>query len=450
MKRAIWQLIFLIALCIIVPIRSPVAAQAQATGPLYTVEIQGTVTAITIDYLKRALHYAESADANALIIQLSSTGGVLRDIRPFAGLIATAHIPVIIYIAPAGTQSGATGAILLSAAHISAMAPDTSFGSPTPLAEIDAALSTQTRDLLLDSVTDQMRTWNNAHTRDSSWIERAVREGNIINNTQAITPRPPMIDLVAADQQELLTLLNGRTITLTDGRHITLVTLGRTPNPIEPTLWESLRMLLATPTIAFILLIMGALAIYLELASPGTSIFAGIGVVFLIGAILGLIVLPIRWWSLLLLLGAFALIGTEFFIPTHGGLTVTGLALLIIGALTLIDTAQAPNSGIVLWAIVLVAIGLATFAGIGILLMLRNRQRPIATGREALIGQIAEVRQRLAPEGMIFVEGALWQAISEDGISEPGEWVQITAIHELHLVVRHLEEESAHPKANGP
>lgn len=431
----IWALFFLLS-------QSTVATMAQQPrGPIYTVEASGTITSVTIDYLRRALQLAESADASVLIIRLSSSGGVLRDIRPFAGEIVRARVPVVVYVTPSGTQSGAVGAFFLSASHMSALAPDTSFGSPYPLTEVDAALTEQTRNLVLDSVTDQLRTWNAQHGRNTEWVERAVRQGVVLTNEQASAATPPAVDIVTTSQEELLTLLEGRTIKLADGRDIQLHVMGQNIVAVEPTLWEWIRLTLATPSVAFILLVLGALAIYLEFGAPGTSFFVGIGIVMLAGATLGLIVLPIRWWSLLLLLFALGLVGAEFFIPTHGGMAVTGLALLVVGALNLIDPVQAPGTFIAVWIVLLVVFALASFAALGLWLALRNRAHPITTGQEALIGKLAQVRQRLEPDGMVFVEGALWQAMSENGTVEEGDWVRIMAIHELRLIVQRLDTE---------
>ncbi|MBO9324002.1 MAG: nodulation protein NfeD [Roseiflexus sp.] len=422
----------------------------QSGGPLYAVEVNGIVTAPTIDYLRRAVQIAEASSADALIISYSSTGGVLREVRVFAAEIVQARVPIVVFITPRGTQAGPAGAIFVTAAHVSALAPDTSFGSPFPLAQVDETLSQQTRDLLLDNVSAQMKKWNETRGRNADWIDRAVREGVILNNQQAISLDPPAVDLVAADQRELLTLLEGRTVTLDDGRTVRISALGRTPTLIEPTLFESLRLALADPTVAFALLVLGSMAIYLELNTPGVGLFAGAGLVLLLGAAAGFLVLPIVWWGMTLVILGLVLIGAEFVAPTHGGLMITGLAMLGVGGGNLIDATQAPGAGVAWWALLIVVGGIAATAAAGLALALRSRKRPAATGTEALIGRLAQVRRRLDPRGMVFVEGALWQAISESEPVEVGDWVRVVAVHNLQLIVRPLESEEPAPQEAQP
>jgi membrane-bound serine protease (ClpP class) len=433
---------FAILLIILLAGAGLATAQAQANGPIYHVEVEGIVTDVTINYLRRALDQAEASSATALIIQLSSDGSVLRSIRPFAGELAEAEVPVVVYVAPTGTEAGTAGTFFLSAAAIAAMAPDTSFGNSTPLASVDELLSEQTQNLLLDDVTQQLRDWNANHGRNTDWIDRAVRDGAIINNEQAIATNPPTVDLVARDDAELLTLLEGRTIELANGQQIQLNTLGQTTTPIAPTLWEQFLMFITNPTVAFLLLVMGAIAIYGEIVTPGVGVLAGLGVVLILTALGGLLVLPVRWLSFVGVLLAFGIVGADLFVPSHGALTVIGIVILVVSALTLIDTAQAPNTFIALWAIAMVALLVAAFAAIGLWLILRTRNQPVATGQEGLVGRLAEVRKRLEPEGMVFVEGALWRAISEDGEVEPGDWVRVMAVYDLRLVVRRLDAES--------
>ena len=443
MIRRLLQII-LVTVCVGLALNgrpAPTRAQA-ATGPVFVAEIHGTITSVTIGYLQRTLRMAQAANANAFVIQMSNNGAVLRDARAFAGEIAAASVPVVVYVAPGGTQSGAAGALFLSAAHIAAQAPDTSFGSPYPLTQVDSALTQQTRDLLLDSVTSQIRDWNTARGRNVAWVDQAVREGVVLDNQQASALKPPAVDLVAANRAELLTLLEGRQVKLQDGRSVQLQTLGRNLVDVSPSTWESLRLALSDPTVAFVLLVLGVLSICMEFAAPGTTIFAGVGIVLLVAAGLGLWVLPLRWWALAVLLLALGLLAGEFVVHSHGALAVAGVALLGVGALNLIDPVQAPDTVIAFWVIILVALALVTVVALGVWLALRSRDRPLATGQETMVGRLAEVRERLDPDGMVFVEGALWRAISEDGPVEAGDWVRVASVHGLRLIVRRIDREA--------
>lgn len=418
---------------------APPAQIAPTAGPIYTIEVTSTLTTATISYMRRSLRVAEAAHAQALIIMLSSSGGILSELRPLAADLYAAAVPVVVYIAPSGTQSSAPGAFLLSAAHLSAMAPETSFGSAYPLASVDPALTQQSSALVSDSIADQLRDWNRARGRSAAWVDQAIQSGAILTSQQAAATTPPTIDIVAADQAQLQALLDGRVVTLADQSEVAIATLGQPTIAITPTLAELVWQLLAEPNVAFALLILGALAISLEVAAPGTSLFAGIGIVMLIGAAVGLVALPVQWWAIALLLGGLALLGLEFVVSSHGGLTVAGLGLLAAGGLNLIDPVQAPGASVTPWAVATIVIGLAAVVGLGFGLALRARRAPLATGSESLIGRTAEVRQRLEPHGMVFVDGALWQAISEEGAVEVGDWVRIVAIHRLRLLVRPIE-----------
>lgn len=420
---------------------------SQERGAIYQVEVRGIVTVMTVGYLERAIAVAEASNATALIIQLSNRGAVIRDIRPLAERIAQSTVPIVVYVAPPGTQSGAAGTLLLSASHIAAMAPNTSFGISAPLVHVRGTLSEATQHLLLDSMVRQLREWNEQRGRSVAWVGQAVHQGLIMTNEQAFATTPPTINLVAQDMEELLLLLQGRMVTLKTGHTLTMQTLGKTPKMIVPSLWERLLFFLAHPTTMFLLLVMGCTALCVELTQPGVGIFTGIALVLLGGALVGVIVLPIRWISLVGCLLAFALIAADMFIPSHGGLTLIGVVLLVISAMTLVDAAQAPGVFVALWAIALVALIIAAFAAVVVWFVVQLRSQPVATGGEGLIGKLAEVRERLAPEGMVFVEGAYWRAICEEGEVEKGAWVRVVAVHALRLVVRPIHPSGPRPTA---
>jgi membrane-bound serine protease (ClpP class) len=417
--------------------------RAQVNGPIYRIEIADVVSSHAVNYMRRAVREAEAANAEALIIRLAPQGAVLREVRQFAAEIADARIPIVVYVGPAGAQSGAAGAWLISAAHVAAMAPDTRFGAALPLAEPNPQLTEQTQELFLTEVITQLSDWNADRGRSADWVEQAVREGAVLTNTQAAALNPPAVEIVARDDADLLTLLEGRVVTLQNGDERTLRTLGQPTELLAPSLWEQILLLLANPTIAFLLLVMAGIALYAELVTPTFGMLAAIGGVLFLGSLVGFIALPVRWISVLGLLVAFGFIAADLYVASHGATTVIGLGIFVLSALTLFDTAQAPGVAVALWAVVLVVVLLAGLAAGGIYLALRTRNRPVTTGQEGLIGRLAQVRKRLEPEGMVFVEGALWRAVSEDGDVDVGDYVRVTGVYELRLTVRRVLAEEA-------
>ncbi len=412
---------------------------AQSSRPIYLVEYDGVLSSYAAGYIRRALREAEAANAQALIVQLTPRGAVLQEARALANDIAAARVPVVIYISPAGHDAGAAGSWLLPAAHIAAMAPDSRFGIAAPLFAPTMGLGEATQDLLLAEQLQQFEAWGAARNRNVEWAEIALRSGFIATAAQAIEANPPLIDLVARDRAELLQRLEGRAVTLADGSQIVLSTLGTRPSVIDVNLVEAALLVLANPTIVFILLMMAGLAFYAEFLSPTVGILAGLGVLLLVGAIIGMIALPVQWLSVIGILIAFGLVAADLFVPSHGALTVIGVGIMIASALTLFDATQAPGVAVALWVVMLVAVLIAIFAITGVWLALRSRKQPVTTGQEGLIGRLAEVRKRLDPEGMVFVEGALWRAVCENGTAEEGEFVRVTGIYGLRLTVRRIE-----------
>jgi membrane-bound serine protease (ClpP class) len=415
-------------------------AAAQPRGPVYLLDLDGVLSRYSVGFVQRAIRDAEVSGAEVLIVRLGVSGAVLQDTRLLADQVAAAELPVVVYVAPPGTRSGAAGTWLLNAAHIAALAPNTNFGITTPLVVPDAELTDDTAELLRAEVIALMEERSQTRGRNDAWIEQAVRDGAVLNNEQASALNPPAVEIVARDLDELLTLLEGRVVSLENGTTRTLSTLGRAPEPLPPSLWELFLMTLANPTVAFMLLIMAGIAVYAELLSPTVGALAGLGFVLLVLALIGLIALPVRWFAVFGIAVAFGLVAADLFLPSNGLVTLIGLVLLVVSAMTMFDGTQAPGVAVALWAVLLVAAMIGAFAALGIYLALRIRKRPVSTGQEGLVGRMAEVRKRLEPEGMVFVEGALWRAISEDGEVDTGEYVRITGVYELRLTVRRLAD----------
>ena len=414
---------------------------AQVRQPVYEVSLGRGITPPAVDLARRALREASAADASVLIIRVGSGGGVLDAAWDLAHEINNADVPVVVWVGPGPVAGGPAGALLLAAADVAAMAPGSTVGFAQPLARTASGFSLQTQQLLVDDVAQELTSWQRARGRNAEWIERAARSGALIDAERARGLDPPLIDLVAATPEELTTALVGREVSVADGPARQLDTLGAPSVTVRPTLVESLTQWLAVPTVAFVLFVLGAIAIYLELANPGVGVPGVSGGVLLIAALYGFVQAEVRPLAVLLLVVALILVGLEHMVLSHGGLTLAGAILLVFGALWLVDPARAPGLGVAPFSIVGTTLILVAAAAGLVVLAVRIRDRQPATGSEALIGQIAEVRRPLDPEGMVFVAGALWLAWTDQGPLVTGELVEVAGIENLRLYVRKVERE---------
>jgi membrane-bound serine protease (ClpP class) len=418
----------------------PHGAQAQNPAHIYYVVAERGLTIPAVSLVRRSLREAEAANATALVIEVRG-GGSLSSAWPLARELAAAEVPVVTYIAPRGGRSGPIGTLLVSAAHVATMAPGATIGFAEPLIDIPAGFSTATQQLVVEDAVKQLTVWAQARGHNADWVEQAARSGAIITAEQAQSLDPPVIDVVATDE-ELLTGLQGRRVTLSNGEIRTLDTLGARVQRVEPTVWEALGQILALPSVAFVLFVLGGMALYLELANPGVGVPGIAGAILVIAALIGFALGEVRPLAVLLLAAGLVVVGLEHLVLSHGGLTLAGLILLVLGALYLVDPARTPGLGVSYLVIGGVALMLAGVAAALVALAVRVRVHKPVTGRDALLGQIAEVRQPIAPEGLVFVNGALWSAWTDEGPFAPGDFVEVVEVEGLRLYVRAVKPEA--------
>ncbi|HEX6293186.1 MAG TPA: NfeD family protein [Herpetosiphonaceae bacterium] len=432
---AVWLMVYLFLVALL-----PSGIGAQSQGQVYYVAAEQGLTTPAISLVRRALREAEAANAKALVIEVRG-GGSLDGTWQLARDLAAARVPVVAYIAPRGGRSGPVGTLLVTAAHVAAMAPGATIGFAEPLVDIPSNFSPTTQRLVVEDAVKQLTAWAQARQHNADWIEQAVRSGAIVTAEQAHALDPPVIDVVATED-ELLASLQGRRVTLAHGETRTLETLGAQVQRVEPMVWESLGQLLALPSIAFVLFVLGGIALYLELANPGVGIPGIAGAILVVAALVGFVLGEVRPLAVLLLAAGLVVVGLEHVVMSHGGLTVAGLILLVLGALYLVDPARTPGLGVSSLVIAGVALVLAGAASGLVALAVRVRARRPVTGRDALIGQVAEVRQTVAPEGQVFVNGALWSAWTDDGPFAVGDFVEVVGVEGLRLYVRRVGQEA--------
>jgi membrane-bound serine protease (ClpP class) len=421
-------IVIVTTLCALLPALR-IWAQASSQPLVYRLEIRDTIQPITAGRLDRALQQANQDHAAALLIELDTPGGLLDSTRQMVGAILSSPVPVIVYIAPAGARAGSAGFFLLEAADIAAMAPGTNAGAAHPVLASGTPDDTMKQKIENDTAAF-LRSFIGRHGRNAQVAEEAVRNSKSFSADEALNLQGEhLIDLTAANDQQLLSALDGRTVTRDDGsgqkssfifhlQNAQIVTL-------QPTVREQVLGALANPNLALLLLVGGALLIYLEFNAPGTIVPGALGTVMVLLAVFSLDLLPIRHTAILLLLAAAVLMVLEIKFTSHGALGIAGIVCLAIGTLTLVD-APIPEMGIH----PLIALALST--GFGILtiallrLALRARRTKFLIGPAALVGFPATAMEDLRPAtqaatqgiGRILVQGEIWQATCTEPVPE--------------------------------
>ena len=413
-----------------------VVARAQTGSPRIDVlTVKGTINPVLTDYIERGIEQAEETGASAVIIQMDTPGGLDTAMRDIIQSIINARVPVVVYVSPAGARAASAGTYITLSAHVAVMAPNTAIGAATPVAlggDGEAQMSEEMKNKVINDAIAYIRDLASRHGRNAEWAERAVRDGSSATSQEALTLN--VVDMVASDLDTLVAQLNGRTVTLIDGRELTLNTEGAVINYADMSLREDFLYTIADPNIAYLLLSLAMLGIMVEIFNPGLIFPGVVGAISLLLAFFSLGVLPFNWAGVLLIALAFGLFVGEVLTTTFGLFTAGGVVSLVIGSLILFKSAS-PLFRVDPWLIAAVTISLTAVFAFVINRAIRAHRKQAATGREELIGKRAVVKEALDPEGTVFYKGELWAAISEKGRIEADEEVIITAMDGLILNV---------------
>ncbi len=408
------------------------AASARAQGPQADLlEVKGPVTPMVASYIQRGIREAESDGAVCLIVQLDTPGGSVGVMAEIVQAIANARVPVVVYVAPSGAMAASAGTFVVLSGHVAAMAPGTTIGAAHPVGAQGEDLSETMKEKEVNALAAQVRALAQRRGEKAlNWVEQAVRESVSATANEAL--ELGVIDVIADDTEDLLAKLDGMTL-LVANAEVTLHTREAFIRPIAMTPVENFFHVISSPTIAYILLIVGINALILEFSSPGGFMAGVIGAILLLLGLYALGTLPVNYTGLLLIGLAFALFIAEALTPTTGALAAAGVGALVLGSMLLFDSPYLAVSRGVIAGVALATGGFFLFA---VSAIVRARRRCVATGREALVGRKARVRRALNPEGTIFLEGELWSAVAEDGPIARGEEVEVLALEGFRLRVR--------------
>jgi membrane-bound serine protease (ClpP class) len=416
---------------------------SSGSGFVYVAKFDMPITPISEQYYNRIIKAANDDGANALVIDLDTPGGLVGSMQDMVKSMLASNVPIIVYVSPQGAMAASAGIFLVYASHVAAMAPNTTIGSAqvilnagdtsggsTPETGDAAAERAKVTNLLVS----QIRNLAAQRGRNADFSEQAVRQSANVGAQAAVDQH--IVDFVAQNVSDVLAKADGRMVSMSDGHQIAVQTKDAAVKTLEPTFGENLLMLITNPDVAFVLISLGTLGITWELINPG-SVFPGvIGAIFLLTGFLALGTLPVNWGGAVFIVLAFVMFIADVFLPTHGILTAGGIVSLVIGGLLLINTAAAPGlPGVSAWVVAGTAAGLGAFFFFAVFKVVQARRKRPSTGRESLVGSVGETRTDLAPDGMVFVSGELWQAWSSSGPIPAGRSVRVVDAEGLKLMV---------------
>lgn len=418
------------------------SAAVTARADVLRLDINDTIHPITLEYITRAIETAKTEHADAILIRLSTPGGLAESTREIIQQIVASPVPVIIYVGPSGARAASAGFFILESADVASMAPGTNTGAAHPVTigggQPDKIMSEKIEN---DSAA-LMRSVVAKRGRNVEIAESAVRQSKSFTDQEALQDK--LIDLVTPNEHDLLTQLDGRTITRFNGDKLTLHLANKPVRQFDMTLKQRILAYLMDPNIAFVLLAIGLLALYVEFNHPGAVVPGVVGFFFVVLAVFALNILPVRYAALALILVAFVFFALEAKFASHGILTIAGIVSMVLGALLLVD-APIPQMRVRLWTALAVAVPLGLITTFLMGIALKARHNKIATGVQGLIGEIAIARTVLAPQGKVFVHGELWNAVSSAPV-EAGAEVRIRAVSDLHLEVEPLTGIERNPR----
>lgn len=425
------------------PTRPPAASAPSRTtasarrGHVVLLRIDGVISPVAVRLVGLAIDRAQAERAAAMVIELDTPGGLERSMRSIVQRILSADVPVIVYVGPTGARAASAGVFITMAAHVAAMAPATNIGAAHPVA-MGGGGDKESMKKVANDAAAFARTIARERGRNADWAEKAVRQSVSITEREAVSLK--VVDLVADSLTDLLDKIDSREVRTTRGP-VTLSTRDAAVNAIEIGLRDRFLNVITDPNVAYVLMILGMLGLFFELANPGVILPGVIGGISLILAFFALQTLTINYAGLLLIAFGVVLLIAEIKVVSHGVLAIGGVIAMALGSAMLFDAPEISGLS-VSWSVVAATVGAVAVVVLVVLgAGLRALARRPTAGVETLVGRTGVAREDLAPTGHITVQGEIWRAVATNGVIPAGSPVRVVAVDGLTLKVARTEAE---------
>ena len=415
--------------CIAFWILSPLLSNGQK---VISITVNDGINPSTAEYIEQGIETAQKEQAQCLIINLNTPGGLLTSTRNIVSGIMQSQVPVVVYVSPTGAHAGSAGTFITLAANIAAMAPGTNIGAAHPV-DMQGKSDAVMNEKVINDASAFIRTIAEKRGRNVKWADDAVRTSVSLTEAEALEKN--VIDIVADNENDLLTKLDGKEVQV-NGVPKILQTKNATVEPLEMGFFQKVLSRLSDPNISYIIMMLGFYGLIFELFSPG-AIFPGIiGVICLILAFYSMSTMPVNYAGLGLIIFGIILYLLEIKIVSHGLLAIGGTVSVLLGSMILFRTSPVENYVSLSWSVI---ISVTAFSALFFLFLvtmgLRAQRSKPASGVSTMIGQTALTLGELDPAGQVSVSGEIWKAVSLSGKIPENEKVTVKEIKELTLYV---------------
>jgi len=428
---AVW-----IGLCIIA-ILFPIATSAQAPV-VVQIELDDIIHKVSADYVKAGLDRARQVGARAVIIRLSTPGGLVDAMREIVEAILASPVPVINWVGPNGARAASAGFFILLSGDVALMAPGTNTGAAHPVSITGGKIDDVMEKKIVSDASAYIRSYTAKRGRNASLAEKGVVESQSFTAEEAL--KENLIDGVVNDIPSIIQRYDGKEIKRFDDAVTRLNLTGATVEVFNMTSRQRLLSRVMNPNLAFILALIGIICLYIEVTHPGLILPGVVGAISIVLALFAFHLLPVNWTGALLILVAIALFVLEATVTSHGILAIGGCVAMIAGALMLVE-GPIPQLRIQLGTTLAVTIPVALITIFLVRLVMLSHRRKSVTGVEGMIGEVGVAKSDIHQDGKVLVHGEYWNASSAAPIAA-GSRVRVVNVHGLKVQVEADKEES--------
>jgi len=413
-------------------------ANAFGSDGIIVVKIDGAINPVVAEFVVNEIRSANTSSEELIVIRMDTPGGLDTSMRKIIKAIQSSKIPVASFVSPGGSRAASAGTFITIASHIAAMEPGTNIGAAHPVNLMGGGTGGQAKvmeDKVVNDASAYIRSLAEQRGRNAHWAELSVRKSVSVSAEEA--KRLNVIDLVAANLDSLVLALDKREVKL-GGSIITLNTAEKNIIFKEMNSRQRILDIIASPNVAYVLMMLGLVGLYFELSNPGLILPGVVGSVSLVLALYAMQTLPINYAGLLLIILGVVLLIAEVNVMSYGLLAMSGAISIFLGSIMLIDTDDPAMqiSKMILYP----TLGMTFLFSIGsIYLAKKAHQLVTTTGMEGLLGEVGVVKETLNLEGRVLIHGEMWMAESDTVISV-GEKVSVEVVKGLKIKVRKVAE----------